>query len=108
MRLTHRGSTFNNGPLTTWSEEGLMLLETYREPLDAGVVKIIDAFELREPIKVEVNDIVDRPLLNGFVCVHHLLNSFCCCVGQRVFQPHSKTKKQEADKGPNLIDLYSG
>ena len=66
MRLTHRGSTFNNGPLTKWSEEGLMLLETYREPLDAGVVKIIDAFELREPIKVEVKDIVDRHLLNSF------------------------------------------
>ena len=28
MRLTHRGSTFNNGPLTKWSEEGRMLLET--------------------------------------------------------------------------------
>ena len=69
MRLTHRGSTFNNGPLTKWSEEGLMLLETYREPLDAGVVKIIDAFELREPIKVEVKDIVDRHLLNRFFVV---------------------------------------
>ena len=84
-----------------------MLLETYREPLDAGDVKIIDAFELREPIKVEVKDI-DRHLLNSFCLCPPLVEQVFVCVGQRAFSTAFENKKQEADKGLNLIDLYSG
>ena len=60
MRLTHRGAIFHSGPVTKWTEEGIMLLETYRDPLDAGIVKIIDAIELSEPIVVGPREFVDE------------------------------------------------
>ena len=77
MRLTHRGTMFHNGPLTKWTEEGLMLLETYQDPLDAGIVKIIDAIELSEPIMVGPREFVDdRNSLAGFVLFNNVAKLF--------------------------------
>ena len=41
MRVTHRGSTWNEGPLTSWSSEGEMLMDVYNRPIDSGILKVV-------------------------------------------------------------------
>ena len=53
MRVTHRGSTWNRGPLTEWTAEGQVLMDTYSRPCDGGVAKIVDAVELSEPYLIK-------------------------------------------------------
>ena len=53
MRLTHRGAVWHDGPMTTWTNEAQVLLRTYGDPLDAGIIKIVDAVELSEPFRLE-------------------------------------------------------
>lgn len=69
MRVTHRGSTWNRGPLTVWTTEGELLLDMYHRPADGGILKIIDAVELSEPFLVR-----DRDHIEGMKDVDYVRN----------------------------------
>ena len=77
MRVTHRGSTWNEGPLTSWSSEGKMLMDVYKQPIDGGILKVVGALELSEPFLVKDREKVEQVQPDGrnrkstrmFICV---------------------------------------
>ena len=67
MRVTHRGATWNHGPLTAWNAEGEMLMKTYHQPIDGGIIKIVDAVELSEPFLVKEREKIEALKNDGHV-----------------------------------------
>ena len=51
-RVTLRGMKMDQGPLTTWDQEGTFLRQLYRQPLDGCLVKVIDAVLFETPVPI--------------------------------------------------------